>query len=513
MSDLAARLASIANLEPGERTPQIVPFGSWTPDLPDLANPGAIAATNVIPAEQSYKPFPDLSAQSAALDDRCRGAIAAKDNSGNAYFYAGDATKLYEVRSQAVTNKSGATYATANEDNWRATQFGSTLIFTNYTDAVQGITIGSGGNFSDLISSTNKPKAKHIMTLRQFVVLGNTNDATDGIKTSRIWWSGIGDATDFDPDSTTQSDYEDLQSGGQVTGLVGGADYGVVFQETQISRMSYTGDAAVFRFDAIDRQRGTQIPGSIIGHGRRIYYISEEGFFVFTGSQSIPIGANRVDNEFWDQFDISNASRVFSAIDFVNKLVCWLFPGDGSTGGNPNKIFVYNWEDDKWARIDLEAEILVSALTQAFTLEDLDAISTDIDAMTVSFDDPSYQGGLLRFAGFTTEHKLGYFTGSNLAATIDTGEFQPFNGQRSYLDFIRPLVDGTSYTLTAQIGSRNLQTETASFTTAASPTSEDGIVPVDVDKRYHRVRVNIAAGGTWKHAQGVQAHARPSGAF
>ena len=38
-----------------------------------------------------------------------------------------------------------------------------------------------------------------------------------------------------------------------------------------------------------------------------------------------------------------------------------------------------------------------------------------------------------------------------------------------------------------------------------------GEIGASNESRYHRVRVSIAAGGTWDHAQGIQADASPMG--
>lgn len=511
MSNLARRLSGVISLDRPEDRSTPVPFAPWLPDLPALANPGALIAKNVIPAERSYRPFQDLVTQSDALNLRVRGAIAAKDTSGNAYHYAGTETKLYEVRNQSATDKSGATYSTVGTVNWEATLFGANVIFTNLADPVQYIVAGAGGNFADLFSSTNKPKGKHIGTVRQFLMLGNTNDTTDGVRTNRVWWSAAGDPTDMDPDSATQSDYEDLADGGAVQKVVGGADYGLIFQEEMIRRATYTAGAAIFDLSPIDRKRGTPIPGSVVGLGRLVFYISEEGFKVFTGTESLPIGANRFDRWFWDQFDIGNAHRVSSAIDFKNKLVVWAFPGSNSVAGQPNFLLIYNWKDDRAAYVEIDTEILVSALTQAYTLEDLDNINNDLDALTPSLDDPQWQGGSLNFAAYNEDHKLCYFTGDALEAIIDTGEFQAFSGKRAYCDFVRPLVDGG--TVTVAVGERNLQTDTVSFGSDISATSIDGICPVDSAARYHRFRTTIAAAGSWTHAQGVEFIGRPDGVF
>jgi hypothetical protein len=52
-----------------------IPIGPWSPDLPDLENPGSLEALNVIPAAKSYRPLPSFASVSNALTARAQGAI------------------------------------------------------------------------------------------------------------------------------------------------------------------------------------------------------------------------------------------------------------------------------------------------------------------------------------------------------------------------------------------------------------------------------------------------------
>ncbi|KKL21500.1 hypothetical protein LCGC14_2444850, partial [marine sediment metagenome] len=361
-----------------------------------------------------------------------------------AFFYAGDETALYQIRNQTVTEKSGATYSTVATDNWEFVEFLGNILATNFTDPVQSLAIGGGGNFADHFTSTEKPKARHIGVWRDFVVLGNI----DGSEPNQVRWSAIRDSADIDPDATTQSDFQTLPDGGEVTRIVDGVEYGIVFQERIIQRATYSGSPLIFDFHPIDRRRGTPVPGSVIPYGRYSFFWTEEGFFYNDGSQSYPIGSDQVDRTFRNQFDITNAHFVSGAVDPVNKLVVWAFPGANSTAGAPNKLYTYYWPEQKWSEIDIDTEIIVRALTQGFSLEDLDNLTTDIDdGLLESFDSPTYQGGVNRFAAFDPDNKLAYFNGDNLAAVLETGEFQITPGRRTLLNKARSLIDGGTITM------------------------------------------------------------------
>jgi hypothetical protein len=482
------------------RQMKTIPFGEWLPDLPDYGNPGLRVATNVIPDRFSYQPMKALSGTSSALDARCRGFSGAVGAGHQTYAYAGDESKLYSLIADTWNDVSKAGgYSLSDDSDWQFTQFGETFVATNYDDPVQSITPG-GANFADMITSTNKPTAKTLDVVGQFLVLGHTNDTTDGVSRSRVWWSAIRDQTDFDPDADTQCDYEDLKEGGDVQRIVGGVEYGLVFCERAIYRMTYVGPPLVFRFDPIDRKRGTPIPGSVVSLGRLTYFISDEGFYVSDGAQSHPIGENKVDNEFWAQFDISNSTRVSAAIDPLNKTIIWSFPGTGNSGGTPNKLFIYHWPENRWSSADVDAECIGDGLSLGTTLEEVGALYPDLETVPFTLDAISWTGGDRLLAAFDASSQYGQFNGSNLAATFTTGSLELNKGALSRVQRVRPLVDGG--TVTTQVAGREDLFDTQSFDSAAS-VNDIGDTAQNNSGRYHDFTTTVAAGGAWTHAQGI----------
>jgi hypothetical protein len=410
-------------------------------------------------------------------------------------------SKLYRLSGSTWGDVSGATYATVSDDVWEFAQFGTNILATNYTDHIQGAAIGSG-NFADWFTSTNKPKARHMDVIRDQLVLGNTSDSVDGVKPARVWWSAIDNSLDMDPAAATQADYQDLPDGGWVQRVIGGVEYGLILQETAIRRMTYVGSPLVYQFDAIDRSRGTPIPNSAIAYGRNVFFISDDGFFVNNGATSEPIGDEKVDRTFWAQFGISYAARVSAAVDPVNKLVMWAFPGTGHTLGAPNKIYMFHWPTGKWAEADFNLEVILRALSKGYTLDGLDAVSTNIETLGFSLDSRAWTGNVIKLAAFDQSHILNFFDGSNVAGTIDTGDIQPQANGLSTISSVRPLIDGDS-AVTVQVASRLRPQDTVSYGTAAT-IDTDGKCSFTQTSRYHRFRTNITAGASWTHAQGVQ---------
>lgn len=492
----------------------IVPFGEWTPDAPAIGNSGLIDASGVYPrTDKSYGPLATLSPVSDALTARCQGAFSARKSSdGVIYSFAGDATKLYKTTSTAWSDISDATYSVGTDEWWNFAQYGDRVIAVNINTPTKQYRLDTIPSTVAALSAT-APKARYVTTVREFVVVGNTYDTTDLYKPGRVWWSGF-DAPESWPTPgsvsavAAQSDFNDMPNGGWVQGIVGavGGVDALVFMEQAVYRMQYEGPPTIFRFDEIERARGCSAPGSIVNNGKLAAYLAEDGFYVCDGVQSQPIGAGRVDKWFFATIDQTYLNRVTGTADPINKLIIWSFPS-GLTGSTPDKVIIWNWALNRWSYGDLACEMLLRARTTGYTLEGLDAVSSSIDALPLSLDSRIWTGGRIALAGFDTSHKLSYLTGPNQAATLVTGEFDG-QGKRLFVQGVRPIVDGG--TVTASVGYRDTPSGAVSYTTAQAA-GVNGISPARVSTRFARARVQIAAGGTWTHAVGVEPFLRPDG--
>ena len=477
---------------------QIIPFGDYTPDLPALGNPGATTAKNVLPAKVGYTGLPSLVGYSDGLTAYCRGAFSAMDTDGNVNSYSGDATKLYRLvgGTQTDSSKVGG-YSCAADSYWEFAKFGNKAIATNFDDNIQSLTLG-GSTFADL--SAGAPKARHISVVRDFVMVGNTYDASDGNVPNRVRWSALNDETDWTVSATTQADYQDLQgNGGWVQSIVGG-ERAVIFQERSIWLASYVGSPVVFQFDKIEDARGAFCPRGTIMVGGVVYYIADDGFYAISGGQSVPIGFGKIDRTFLADLNDDYLHRVTAAAIPNEKVIMWSYPGSGSADGTPNKVVLYNWAAQKWATAEFDHELVFRAMSVGVTLDGLDALYPQLDSIPFSLDSKVWMGGKLQLAAFNTSHELAYFTGTDLSGVIETGEFQPAGaeGGRSEITEVTPIVDGGTHTV--QMGTRETQAGTISWGSASSENAS-GICPVRSNSRYHRVRVNTS--GDFNSASGV----------
>jgi len=302
-----------------------------------------------------------------------------------------------------------------------------------------------------------------------------------------------------------QADFQDIPDAGHFTGLVGG-EFGVVLLERAIARMQYVGSPLIFTFEKVETGHGCNYPNSVASLGpTQVFYLADDGFFMFDGQRSIPIGAEKVDTFFFNDLKIADSDRISCTIDPENQIVIWSYPSTESATGDPNRMLVFNYALQRWSLIELEHEFVGSSLTPSFTLEGLDTLNSSIDGLTTSLDSRFYAGGFLSLSA-SKDKKLHTITGATLDATLETSEFEPATMRQSLLKGVTPYITAkdSTPTVTVQVGARSRQIDDASYTDSVAM-NDDNNCPVRQSGRYHRIRVN--ASGTWRYALGVDVDA------
>ena len=470
-------------------------FGEWMPDQPSVS--GALTdAKNVVSQAIGYGPFPapvTFSTSNAAED--LTALYAAKQPNGDTALFAAGSSKIYTVSGVGAITEVKTGMTTGSNDRVRFTQFGKTVITTNNAERLQAWTLGTSTSFANL--SATAPIAKYITVVRDFVVVGNTLETTQ--QQYRVRWSALNDETDWTENVNTQSDYQDIPDGGQIVGTRGG-EFGLIFLERAIHRMTYVGTPFIFQFDNISRGKGCMVAGSLAQYQGLTFFLSDDGFYTCDGQNVTAIGAEKVDRFFLDNASDSDYNSMSAAVDPIRKLVIWNYK---TVNGNRN-VLIYNFKTQKWTYGDAGTDYLSEASTSSVTLEQLDSISNSIDALTTSLDSRLYVGGKY-FLGGTLGTRVMSFTGANQTAVISTGDLDI--GANSVVTLARPIVDNGSATVA--IASRTLLNQGVSFNTAVAASSENR-VPLRSAGRYHRLKVT-PTGNNWNNAVSVDVDVTPQG--
>jgi len=498
-----------------------IPFGDYKPDLAETVNDGLAVAKNTVPVQHGYGPVGSLSLVDGftAIPGRIRGSVAGIQRDGNPYNFAGTDTTLQALTSERsdVTRATGGAYNCVGEFYWEFAVFGDYVIAVNpaddpqYFDLRENPVLGTS-NFQRLgnpgLTNTVAPRAAHVGIIGTFLVLGNVEEEALGLVPNAIHWSALNDPFNWpDPGTSValavQSDRQELSGdGGVIQRVVSGAEVAAIFQERAIWRADYRGGDAIFELNRVEPTRGLLIPGLAVPFGRQVFYLAEDGFYLFDYTQSVPIGHEIIDQTFLADVDTAYFDRVSAVPDPDNKRIWVLYPGSGNSAGNPNKFLVYDWGLGRFSHGEFDAEWLTLAVNASLDL-DAPGTATDPDDTgdialggvdgvgLASFDARQANPGALKLGAYSSTHQLSDFSGAGLAATLETGRRELMPGSRSLATRARVQVDSVAPSV--QVRGFKRAHDTAKWT-PNSKIDDSGDAPLRKDGRFHQYRVNLPSG-------------------
>jgi hypothetical protein len=387
-------------------------------------------------------------------------------------------------------------YVTPTNQRWRFTQFGNVLIAANGGNRLQGYNLNSSSTFQDL--ATDAPQSRYVTVVRDFVVSAYVNSST--VYPYRVQWSALGDESNWANSATTQADFQDIPDGGSIVGITGG-EYGLVFMDRSIHRMSYVGSPLVFQFDNISRNLGCYEPNSIVQYGGTSFFLADDGFYACDGQQVIPIGNEKVNRYFYSDVDEGTLSLMSAAVDPFRKLVIWAYASQSSA--TVNKLLIYNYQTGRWTSGTTDASRVASSSTPSFDLEGMDVFG-NLEQIQSSFDDRVWLGGKMQFAGVKNT-KIVTFSGNGNTAYIETGDIE-MPGTTSAIVLVKPIVDGGSGSVS--LFSRRLLNEQVVFGSQTAADAENRVSLRGIG-RYHRLQLTPT--GAWTNAVGLDVEMNPLG--
>lgn len=473
-------------------------FGEYRPDISDYEGTTTQSINNAIPRGDGYGPFPSFIVSTSGLVAACRGGFYALKSDGTVQTFAGTSTKLYQLNNTNYTwtdvSLGAGTYSALSATaQWQFAQFGNLVFATQANAVLQVFDLSSSAAFANCAGSP--PQAAYISVVGRFLVLS-------GLLSNpyRIQWSGLNATTTW-TSGVNSSDFQDFADGGIVRGVAGG-ESGIVFQDQSIRRMSYLpGSPLIFQIERIAQDKGLFAPYSIIRAGEKIFFYASQGFYkIEPGGVPVQIGREKYDRTFLADLDKGNLQLFMGAADPRSTRIYWAYKSVAGQAGLYDKAIGYDSTLERFFPVSISGEYLLGLSQTGLTLENLDTISSSLDALTLSLD--AYATAVQpEIAQFDSTHKLGFFRGPALEATLKTSE-QGTDGDRIYVNGFRCVTDAATH-----YGSLSYRE-----TTAAAPSdlpeiavnTRTGLCDLRLSTRYARMKVRIPAGITWTFAAGVE---------
>jgi len=480
-----------------------IPFGPWEPDKAAFQSGSLVDALNVAPVSGGYGPMLGFNPSSATLAAPILGASVLSDTAAATYVYAGSGDDIYVSNNGAAFSSvyhNGSALSTLF--HWNFARFVGNVIAVHPQVAPVGGLIGT----TMTALTGGAPTARVVGVVGNFLVMGDLIDGVDGTRRNRVRWSGFQNPNAWGTNVGTQADFNDMpDEGGTVMGIIG-REFGTVFQRYSISRMTYVGPDTVFQFDTVEKKRGAISSGSIIDAGLIAAYIADDGFMIWDGTSSTPIGSQRVNEWFRSRLYSGGEEKIVGYFEPLTSTIGWAYPIDSS--GILKERIIYSLTEDRWCRSDLQGAWFMSRFDVGYTLEQLNVFG-NLETIPFSFDDPKLLGGRARAVGFDLNGAYGVLTGNSMAGTMLTGDWQSSPGVRSFVNAIRPQVDADVVTCAAGVRAQSLADPLA-FTTDMAKVL-DGRCPMRASGRYMRFRTTIGATQNWTRATGIEAYVAGEG--
>lgn len=467
------------------------------------ASPAVVTVTNTFVANEPIV-FSTTGALPTGLTAGTVYYVSATSLSGSSFKVSATAGGALINTSSAGSGTHSVTshYSALDADaQWQFVQFGTLVFATQANDKLQVYNLASATAFSDNAGSTGIQSA-YISVVGRFLVLS-------GLLSNkyRIQWSGLNDTTQW-TSGVNSSDFQDFPDGGIVRGVAGG-EFGTVFQDQAIRRMSYIpGSPLIFQIERVTQDMGLFAPYSIIRAGSTIYFYAGQGFHkIDPGGVPVQIGRERVDRTFLTDLDKTALQLFQGTSDPRGTRIYWAYKSGAGSTGLYDKILGYDTALDRFFPLSVSGEYLLGVSQAGITLENLDAISASLDALTLTLD--AYASSVQpQIAQFSSDHKQGFFTGSNMEATLQSPE-QGTDDNLIYLRGFRPVTDAA--TVYGRLSSRMILQASSSASSEQLINSRTGMIDIRKEARYIRMLTRTPAGTAWTFSAGVVPNVEMSG--
>lgn len=301
-------------------------------DISWMANPGLlIDVTNYIPTKRNtFKthqcaPLQQVTSSANAIGgDYLSGGIF-KNVAGTGRLIIG--TTLYLLESVAGVWTLRKTLG-ATASGFDFCTYGNEIFAVDKANPPQ---MSSSTTFADVAGSP--PKASCCATSKNFVILGDTDDGVDDLG-DRVWWSALGDPTDWSPSAATQAgNLRITDTPGPIKALVNMRDGVAVYKDDALYMLEYQNATLLWTPRLISDKAGCSSRTGVAVVNGIHYFLHRTGVKRFDGASVQDIGAP-VNRYLFDKMaSQSNFATVQAAYDEYENVVLWFF-------NNPNSANV-----------------------------------------------------------------------------------------------------------------------------------------------------------------------------
>lgn len=182
---------------------------------------------------------------------------------------------------------------------------------------------------------------------RIIMAYGCSNGATAVGDPLLIRWCDQEDPTDWTASPVNQAGSFRLSRGSRITGGLSCNLGQFLWTDLDVWGVQYLGFPAVFGFNILAANSGLLAQKAVTAVGNTIYWMSDHGFFVLSGSGVQPIPCTVWDKVYLN-LDTGNQDKCLAGADQVHNQVWFFYPSKNGGSGEIDSYVKYNYMENLW---------------------------------------------------------------------------------------------------------------------------------------------------------------------
>lgn len=471
----------------------MIPIGPYRPDLV-ASNMGVSRNIDSVLMFRdelgvAYGPHPSLQVTSGAgaLPATPLGGTAAVLRSGAKKVFVGTAATVQEMANDFTWTEIATGMTVPSGDKWSMRQFGIYLVATNTADGLYAYNLESPSGF-------NSVTGPNFLSL--FVAFDCLFGCQADADTLLMRNSAPNDHTNW---TSAGAGYQPFADG---EALMGGAEISqgaaIVLQRKAVHLLQRTGDRRIYTRAKMSDGEGAVNPWGIVNARGAVYFVDTDGFKRASGAGVEQIGQDKVNRTFIDEL-AGSLDGIEGAYDAANQRVVWRYQekAASSTTVFPTMI-AYDLRLGEFVPITTTTTAIFSMASPGYTADNASALG-NVDTAPYGPDSRFWVGGEEGLLGVNSSFKAGFFSGTSLAATMETAT--QMLSTSDVTTRVTVVTDAASATVS--IGQRERLADAASYTTAAAMDA-NGSTGVRAAGKLQSAKVAVAGGESWSFVRGVR---------
>jgi len=229
---------------------------------------------------------------------------------------------------------------------WSLDTFGEDLVAT-YEESKIYTWDFSGGVSSRATAVSNAPIQNTVVLVsnpdRHLVTFG-THDGSD-YDALLVRWASQESTTDWTATSVNTAGSQRLSGGSKIVAAKRAQGQVLVWTDTDLHSMQFTGPPYTFGFQQIASQCGAAGPNSMVVSNSVAYWIGQHNFYVYDGS--VKALESPVRRYVLDDVNLSQRSKITAGLNQEFHEVWWFYPSATSTEND--KYVTYNYVEGSWS--------------------------------------------------------------------------------------------------------------------------------------------------------------------